>query len=437
LYKQEVLEEAVEELRVTLEVLGAAENELCLQNEQLTILNNVLEMERQQYEELFEFAPDAYLVTDEDGNIYDANLAAAELFDTSKKWLKGKPLALFIDKEEHASFFSELRRLGRFYSRKCLSFETRLRPPNKQPLHAAVTVRFFKGKRDDPARLRWLIRDITGHKRTEEEIRSLNARLEQQVTERAIEPETAKYEAGRLTGLQTPELRLPVENDLLAALSREDYERILPSLEPVTLTQGEVLYRPEDKVDYVYFPTSGLISLVSVTEGGSTIEVGMAGSNGMIGMSLFLGAELMPYLVIVQVPGSALRMGREMFEIESSRQASLHTMLLRHTHVLMTMLTQSAVCNRFHTLDERLCRWLLMIQDFVKASEFALTQEFISQMLGVRRPGVTVAARELQDDGLIQYSRGKITILSRKGLESKTCECYRIIRGEIDRLLSK
>jgi PAS domain S-box-containing protein len=434
-FKQDVLEDAVEQLHVTLEELRMAESELSQQNDQLTILNNALELERQQYEDLFEFAPDAYLLTDENGIIYDANRAAAELFDTSKKYLKGKPLILFIDKENHPSFFSELRKLGQLYSRKRVSFETRLRPRNKQPFEAAVTIGFARGGWGDFARLRWLIRDMTELKRAEEKVRSLNAELEQQMAARATGFGTTKRGVERLSASPAP--GLPVENDLLAALPAEDYARIRSSLELVPLTQGEVLYRPEDTIDYVYFPTSGLISLVSVTEDGSTIEVGMVGSNGMVEMSLFLGAELMPYLVIVQVPGSALRIARELFEIESGRRGGLHMMLLRRTQVLMTMLTQSAVCNRFHKLDERLCRWLLSIQDFVKANEFALTQEFISQMLGVRRSGITVAARELQDGGLIQYSRGRITILSSTGLESKACECYRIIRSEIDRLLFK
>jgi PAS domain S-box-containing protein len=436
-FKQEVLEEAVEELQVTLEELRVAEDELRLQNEQLAILNQALGLERQQYEELFEFAPDAYLVTDESGIIYDANIAAAELFDTSKKFLRGKPLIFFVDKQEHNNFFLELRRFSHLYSERRISFETRLQRRNKQSFFAAVTVGFIQSGQDNLAGLRWMIRDITDRKRAEEVICSLKEKLGKQVAERSIESETASREtvsretasreAARLTESHKP--RPPVDNQLLAAFSPEDYERILPSLELVSLVQGEFLYRPEDKIEYVYFPTSGVVSLVSVTEEGDTIEVGMVGNDGALGMPLFLGTDIMPYLVIVQIPGAALRMRREIFEIESGRQEQFQRSLLRYTQVMLAMLTQSAVCNRFHTLDERLCRWLLTIQDFVKTSEFMLTQEFISQMLGVRRSGVTVAACELQDGGLIKYSRGKISIISREGLESKACECYRIVRS--------
>ncbi|HVG22473.1 MAG TPA: PAS domain S-box protein [Blastocatellia bacterium] len=436
-FNQEVLQEAIEELEITLEELRVAEEELRQQNEQIGGLCKAFELEHQQYQELFEFAPDAYMVTDENGIIKEANLAAAELFDTSKQSLRGKPLVVFIDRQEHGNFFSELHRLKHLHSERRLSLDIRFQPRNKQPFHAAVTVGLSRRGYGGRAGLRWLIRDITERKRAEEEIRSLNAKLERQVAERAQGPETARHEYVRTAASHKPAPRLPVENDLLAALPPEEYERILPSLELVPLIQGDILYRPEDKIDHVYFPLSGLVSLVSVTEQGATIEVGMVGSNGMVGISLFLGGGLTPYLVIVQVPGTALRMGRAAFEIESGCQGSLHAALLRHTHILLSMLTQSAVCNRFHTLDEKLCRWLLTTQDFVKDNEFALTQEFISQMLGVRRAGITVAARELQDQGLIQYSRGKIIILSREGLESKTCECYRIVRSEIDRLLSK
>jgi PAS domain S-box-containing protein len=427
--KQEVLEDAVEELQVTLEELKVAEDELRLQNEQLAILNQALELEHQHYEELFEFAPDAYFVTDENGIICDANLAAAELFDTSKRYLRGKPLVLFVDKQEHTNLFLELQRLSQPYSERRISFEIRLQPRNKQSFCAAVTVGFAHGGQNNPAGLRWMIRDITERKRAEEAIRSLNDKLGQQVAERTVESEIAKREAAPSTELHIPAPRLQAENDLLAAFSPEDYERIRPSLEFVSLAQGEVLYRPEDRIDYVYFPTTGVVSLVSVTEEGATIEVGMIGNDGMVGISLFLGTSIMPYLIVVQVSGAALRMRRELFEIESSRQGPFHIRLLHYAQVRLNMLTQSAVCNRFHTLDERLCRWLLTIQGFVKTDEFTLTQEFISQMLGVRRSGVTVAARELQDRGLIKYSRGRITIKSRAGLESKACECYRIVQS--------
>jgi PAS domain S-box-containing protein len=429
-----ITEQALEDLQITLEELRVAEEELRVQNEQLVTALNGVQSERLRYQELFEFAPDGYLVTDREGVIREANRAAAELFGVNQAELVGKPILVFIDQDDRHAYLSELDQICRSSSDK-FSAELRLRPRDREPFCVALKIGLTRDEEGHLAALRWLVRDVSEQKKAEQEIRALNAKLEQQITDRTAELESAEREVVRLRGKAEPAPRLQVENVVLASLRQEAYERILPDLEDVSLQLGENLYRPDDPIDYIYFPTSGMISLVSSTEEGESIEVGMVGKDGMVGISHFFGTYRSPYLITVQIAGQAKRMRADLFETESGRYGSLHSALLRYTSVMLTQLTQSIVCNRFHSLDERFCRWLLMAQDCAETHSFALTQEFISQMLGVRRSGVTVAAGNLQEKGFIEYTRGHITILDRQGLEESSCECYRIVREETRRLL--
>jgi CRP-like cAMP-binding protein len=181
-------------------------------------------------------------------------------------------------------------------------------------------------------------------------------------------------------------------------------------------------------MDYVYFPNTGMVSLVSIIEDGSTLEVGITGYEGVVGLSVFLGVEESQYRLLVQGKGEAFSMKAETFKAECNREPSLQKLMLRYTQALMTQITQSAICNRFHDVESRLCRWLLQSQDCMRSSELHLTQDFLATMLGVHRPGVTIAAGILQSAGLIHYNRGRIAILDRKRLESASCECYGVIK---------
>jgi len=226
--------------------------------------------------------------------------------------------------------------------------------------------------------------------------------------------------------------RVPVGNRLLAALPREQSEQFFARLTPVRLRAGEVLYEPGDQVQQAYFLNSGVASLVSITEEGNVIEVGVVGSEGVIGAPVILRTEKMAYRVVVQITGEAMMVKASALRSEFNRGGRSQDVLLRYTHLLLTQLSLSGACNRFHTVEQRLCRWLLSIQDRVQADSFQLTQEFIAQMLGVSRPGVTLAASRLQKLELLRYSRGKITVLDRQGLESVTCGCYKILREELE-----
>jgi CRP-like cAMP-binding protein len=226
----------------------------------------------------------------------------------------------------------------------------------------------------------------------------------------------------------------PIENRLLAALGREDYERLFPRLEPITFALGDVLYESGRPMDYVYFPTTAIVSLVYTMEDGATVEMGLAGSDGVVGIALFLGGDTTPNRAVVQIAGGALRMPAQELQEEFKRGSSFQLLLLRYTQALLTQISQTAVCNRLHSLQQRLCRWLLLCLDRVRSNELHMTQEFISNMLGGRRESVTVAAGRLQDAGLINYSRGHITVLDRPGLEATVCECYRVVQNEFERL---
>jgi CRP-like cAMP-binding protein len=227
-----------------------------------------------------------------------------------------------------------------------------------------------------------------------------------------------------------------IENRLLAALPRKVYNRLVAHLETVTLPFAEVLYEPGDAIRYVYFPNDSIVSLLSTVEDRSTLEIGIIGNEGMVGISVLLGVKTSPNRALVQGEGSAMRMKAATLRKEVNGDGFLQKLLHRHTHALMTQIAQSAACNRFHQVEARLARWLLMMHDRIGQDEFRLTQQFLSDMLGVRREGVTYAARSLQSNRLITYSRGHITILNRAGLEAAACKCYSIIKAEYDSFLA-
>lgn len=225
------------------------------------------------------------------------------------------------------------------------------------------------------------------------------------------------------------------QNRLLAGLPRADYNRLLPKLEKVSLPLKEILYEAHGPILHVYFPLYGVVSLVIVVEGGISLEVGTIGNEGMVGTPIFLGSESSPTRAISQVPGEALRLEAKIFHEEMALVGPLHRLVQRYTQAMINQISQSTVCNHRHSVAKRMSRWLLMSHDRVGVDEFSLTHEFLSQMLGVCRPTVTAVARTLQNDGLISYHRGRITIIDRKGLEAASCECYRVVMMELDRLL--
>jgi CRP-like cAMP-binding protein len=225
-------------------------------------------------------------------------------------------------------------------------------------------------------------------------------------------------------------------NRLLATLPKNEYKRLLPKLKTVNLVLGEVLYEPGAAIKYVYFPNDSIISLISELSETSWLEVGMVGNEGMAGLAVFMGVNFSSTRALVQGAGTAMRMSSAAVRSESNRLGSLHHLLHRYSHSLLTQVSQSSACNRFHFIDARLARWLLMTNDRLGAEEFPLTQEFLSTMLGVRREGVSKAAGALQAGKLIRYSRGVITILNRRGLEAKSCHCYAIIKAETDAYLN-
>jgi CRP-like cAMP-binding protein len=225
------------------------------------------------------------------------------------------------------------------------------------------------------------------------------------------------------------------ENRLLAALPRDHYRRLLPHLERVPLPLREILYDANGPISHVFFPLNGVVSLVILMEGGVILEVGTIGNEGMVGTPVFLGSESSPTRAMSQVAGEALRMEVKVFQKEMRRRGPLHDLVQRYTQAMINQISQSTVCNHRHSVEKRMCRWLLMSHDRVGTDEFRLTQEFLAQMLGVRRPTVTVVAGTLQKAGLITYHRGTMTVLDRKGLEAAACECYQVVTEELDRLL--
>ena len=227
----------------------------------------------------------------------------------------------------------------------------------------------------------------------------------------------------------------PRENRLLAALAPADYDRIGLHLEPAPLALGKVLYEPGSKMHYVYFPTTSIVSMLYVMSDGASAEIAVVGNDGILGISLFMGGETTPSRAVVQSAGESYRLRADFLLEEFNRAGPTTHLLLRYTQTLITQMAQTAVCNRHHSVDQQLCRWLLLSLDRLPSNELTMTQELIANMLGVRREGVTDAAGKLQSAGLIRYSRGHIEVLDRCGLEARACECYNVVRRESDRLL--
>ena len=228
----------------------------------------------------------------------------------------------------------------------------------------------------------------------------------------------------------------PRQNRLIAALPADDYARIAPALELVPIPLGHALYEPGMQMRHVYFPIDSIVSLLCVMEDGASAEIAVVGNEGVVGVSLFMGGETTPSRAVVQGGGHAYRMKSQMLKEEFDRAGAMQHVLLHYTQALLTQMGQTAVCNRHHTLDQQLCRWLLLALDRLPSHELIMTQELIANMLGVRREGVTEAAGKLQRDGLIEYHRGHINVLDRPGLEARACECYAVVKREYDRLLS-
>ena len=228
----------------------------------------------------------------------------------------------------------------------------------------------------------------------------------------------------------------PKQNHLLAALPADDYARLLPALEPVAMPLGWVVYESGGRMGHVYFPTTSIISLLYVMESGASAEIAIVGDEGLVGISLFMGGETTPSRAVVQSAGVGYRLNAAALKREFAMGGEMQHLALRYTQALITQMAQTAVCNRHHSVDQQLCRWLLLSMDRLPDNQLSMTQELIANMLGVRREGVTEAAGHLQAAGIIHYSRGHITVLDRTRLEQRVCECYGVVKSEYDRLLS-
>ena len=225
------------------------------------------------------------------------------------------------------------------------------------------------------------------------------------------------------------------QNRLLAALPEASFQKLVPFLEGVPLPLGMVVYESGGTQGYVYFPTNSIVSLLYVLADGASAELAVAGNEGVVGIALFMGGETTPSRAVVQSAGHGYRLRASVLKKEFEAGGALQHLLLRYTQALITQMTQTAVCNRHHAVDQQLCRWLLLSLDRLASNELVMTQELIANMLGVRREGVTEAAGKLQSEGLIHYSRGHITILDRRQLEARVCECYGVVKKEYERLL--
>ena len=227
-----------------------------------------------------------------------------------------------------------------------------------------------------------------------------------------------------------------MQNQLLAALPAADFAAIAEHLEGVPMPLGHMLYEPGTQLRHAYFPTTSIVSLHYVTETGASAETAGVGNEGVVGVSLFMGGDTTPSSAVVQTAGHAYRLDRHVLLQEFNRAGALQRLLLRYTQALTTQMAQSAVCNRYHSVEQQLCRWLLLTMDRVPARELVMTQELVASMLGVRRESVTEAAGNLQTAGYIRYRRGHIAVLDRKGLEARSCECYGVVKKELGRLLN-
>src|ERR1700737_1423253 len=227
----------------------------------------------------------------------------------------------------------------------------------------------------------------------------------------------------------------PRDNHLLSVLPETEWARLSPHLMLVDMPLGQVVYESGDRLDHVYFPTTSIVSLLYVMEDGASAEIAIVGNEGLIGIALFMGGETTPSRAIVQSAGQAYRLDARLLKEEFHRAGPVQRLLLRYPQALITQMAQTAVCNRHHSIDQQLCRWLLLSLDRLEGNELVMTQELIANMLGVRREGVTAGALKLQNAGLIQYARGHITVLDRAGVEKRSCECYAVVKKEYDRLL--
>ncbi len=235
--------------------------------------------------------------------------------------------------------------------------------------------------------------------------------------------------------MAAPAHHSPNQNHQLDALPTGDYERLASHLELIPMGLGDVLYEPGVQLQHVYFPTTAIVSLLYVMTDGASAEIAIVGNEGVLGISLFMGGETTPSRAVVQSAGYGFRLKAQLLKDEFRRFGPMLHLLLRYTQALITQMAQTAVCNRHHSVDQQLCRWLLLSLDRLSSNELSMTQELIANMLGVRREGVTEAAGKLQDAGLISYRRGRITVLDRPGLEARSCECYQVVKTELDRLL--
>jgi len=241
--------------------------------------------------------------------------------------------------------------------------------------------------------------------------------------------------------LHAVELRLPVphspnQNHLLAALPTAEFERLAEHLELVPMALGEILYDPGARMRHAYFPTTAIVSLHYVMESGASAETAGVGNEGVVGIALFMGGDTTPSSAVVQTAGHAYRLQSRLLKDEFNRGGLMQSLLLRYTQALITQMTQTAACNRHHSIEQQLCRWLLLTLDRVSSRELIMTQELVATMLGVRRGGITEAAGRLQHAGVIRHRRGHISVLDRAGLESRACECYAVVKNELSRLLS-
>ncbi len=231
-------------------------------------------------------------------------------------------------------------------------------------------------------------------------------------------------------------LQSPSLNHLLAALPADEFERLAPHLEPAEMLLGDVLYEPGGQMQHAYFPTTAIVSLHYVTESGASAETAGVGNEGVVGISLFMGGNTTPSSAVVQTAGHAYRLAGRLLKQEFNRAGSMQRLLLRYTQALITQMIQTAACNRHHSVEQQLCRWLLLTLDRMQTNELIMTQELVASMLGVRREGITEAAGKLQQAGFIRYRRGHISVLERSGLETRACECYAVVKKELSRLLS-